>query len=168
MATSLATNIALTLRTTYTTTDQALSVPTSVMTKAFTDSLINGVVLDAADLVWHDSGSLASAAVDIDVAGGVTDVFGTALTMAKVKCVVVINTSTTAGYFLEVGGDANALLLFGAAADFTIVHPGGFVCWYNPSLAGYAVTGGTGDILQISSVTAAQTVTYEVIIIGTS
>ncbi|KKN45138.1 hypothetical protein LCGC14_0685910 [marine sediment metagenome] len=168
MATSLATNLSMTLKTNHTTTDTDLSTPADVMTRAFSDTLQNGVVIDTADLVYHDSGSLASAAVDIDVAGGISDEFGNVITMVKVKAFLVINTSTTAGYILEVGGDANAVPLFGAVADFTFVNPGGMVFWWDPSLAGYAVTGGTGDILQISSVTAAQTVTYDVVIIGTS
>ena len=168
MATSLATTISLTLKTTHRTTDAGLSVPADVMTRSFTDSLIDGVVLDAADLVWHGQGTLASAAVDVDLAGGESDEFGNVITMVKIKCVLVINRTTTAGYYLEVGGDANSLTVMKAVTDISIVGPGGFVCWYNPSLAAYAVGAGATDILQISSVVAAQTIDYDAVVIGTS
>jgi len=64
--------------------------------------------------------------------------------------IYVYNRSTTAPDVLHVGGDANAVPLFGAVADYQIVGPGGVLLLVNPT-DGWAVTATTGDIIEIAN-----------------
>ena len=75
------------------------------------DVLENGVVLDTADKIWYDRRTVNDAANDdLDLSGGVTDAFGTALSFAKVKGLLVNNRNTTAAQNLLVGGGSAPLV----------------------------------------------------------
>lgn len=86
--------------------------------------------------------------VEYDVAGVVTDAQGAAITMAKLGMIYAENRGTTSGDLMYVGGDANSVPVFGAAADFLKVGPQGFALIVNP-IDGWTVTGATGDIVEI-------------------
>lgn len=167
MATSLTTSMNVTFKTTFTNA-QDLSTPEDVQTFNLSDTLASGTGLDQADLVWHDRRTLNNAAEDLDVSGGLTDVYGNAITMVKVKGLVVHNRNTTAGEYIDMGGDGNGLLIFLSATDIIRIHPNGLVFLWNPSLAGYAVTAATGDILQMDTTGSGASVSYDIKIIGTS
>ncbi len=127
-------------------------------------TLANGTGVDQVDAWWNDRRTLAAAAEDIDIRGGLTDSFGVALAFQKLKVLIIRNRSTVAGEILTVGGDANSVPLFGAANDTIKVGPGGLFLWINPSLAGVAVAAGTGDIIQVDS--GAATISYDLIVGG--
>jgi hypothetical protein len=147
------------------------SVPISF---SHTISLANGTAIDQADRIYYARRSVTSGVPDeIDLAGALTNPLGTTVTFAKIKLMVVANRSTTAANILEVGGDAAAVAaMFGAAPDTIKVAPGstsnpvGFLALASPSLAGYAVTGTTADIIEFKA--AAGTISYDVLIVGTS
>lgn len=128
----------------------------------------SGTGLDQMDLFFSDQRSVSSGTPDdLDLAGGLTDVYGATLTFVKIKLIFIYNTTLTAASILNIGGDANGLVNWVGAATHTVnVTPGGFLYVYAPSAAGYAVTGGTGDILQIAC--ASGTSVYNVVIGGTS
>ena len=132
------------------------------------DVLENGTVIDTADKVWTSRATVNDAATtSLDLAGGVTDAFGNALTFVKVKAIAIMNRNTTAGHNLVVGGNANAFASWlGAANDKVTVGPGGFLLLWNPSLAGYAVTAATGDILDLTG--SGGNIVYDIAIVGTS
>ncbi len=135
----------------------------------FTDSLATGVGLDASDYVWVSAANAitGSATNSHDVAGGLTDVYGNTLTFVKVKGLFIHNLSTTAGDTLTVGGNANALLIFGTATHTHTIGPNGVLFISEPSLAGKAVTAATGDILDVVE-DAGNANTYDIAIWGTS
>ena len=56
---------------------------------------------------------------------------------------------------------------FNAAADQLTIPPGGHIALYAP-VSGWTVTAGTGDLLTITNSAAGTSVTYDIIIIGTS
>jgi len=58
--------------------------------------------------------------------------------------------------------------LFLAASDGISVRPGGLFCWAAPDATAVAVTAGTGDLLAIANSGAGTSVTYDVVIIGSS
>ena len=128
--------------------------------------LSQGTGNNQASKVFADQRSLnATTAEDLDLAGGsLPDPVGVALTFATVKALLVRSADANVGV-LRVGGDANFVPLFGAAADFIIVNPGGTLLLVAP-LTGYTVTGGSGDIIQVEN-TGASAATYDIIIIGT-
>lgn len=129
----------------------------------------NGTGANQADKVYSDTRTIAASTTeDLDLAGGsLSDALGAALTFVKVRAILIIaNEGNTNN--LHVGGDANAVPIFGAAADFIVVKPGGLFLWTAPDAAGVTVTPGTGDILQVANSGAGSTVTYRVVILGTS
>ncbi len=176
---TLAVKLALSLKTVLTRTDLDTPSPGSstisdIMGANPNEALTNGVGLDQADVVFHETNQLASAVKDYEVVASATetDAWGTAINMAKIKCVFIHNLETTAAWYLEVGGIANGTNIFISSAPLAefpihVVHPGGILLIWNPSLAGYAAAGAT-DLLRVSSVTAAQTIDYEIVLIGTS
>lgn len=92
---------------------------------------------------------IASATTDYDVAGVVVDAQGAAITMSKLGMVYAENRGTTSGDMMYVGGDANSVPVFGAAADFAKIGPSGFFLAVNP-IDGWTVTASTGDIVEIN------------------
>lgn len=135
----------------------------------FNDSLASGVAIDAADLIYVslDTALTGSGTANLDVAGGLTDVFTATLTLIKVKLLYIHNKSTTAGNTIIVGNGANPLLVFGTGAHTHTIGPNGKLLIWEPSLAGKAVTATTGDNLLITNGTA-NAVTYDIVIVGTS
>jgi hypothetical protein len=55
-----------------------------------------------------------------------------------------------------------------AAGDGIALRPGATFVWISPDATGVTVTAGTGDLLNIANSGAGTSVTYDVIIIGTS
>jgi hypothetical protein len=96
-----------------------------------------------------------------------TNDLGTTISFARVKLIFISLTTTTAGYTLEIGGNASNQFAtpFADATDKIVVRAGGFLCLAAPDVTAYAVTAGTGDILKINNPNGAS-VTYDVIIIG--
>lgn len=117
--------------------------------------------------VFYDERTLADGGTeDIDLAGALTDGFGATVSFAKIRLMVIkaAAANTTA---LTVGGDAAAVIgfLVDPSDKFVVSAAGGFVMAYNPTAAGYAVTGTTADILQVANGAGAGA-TYEILICG--
>lgn len=132
------------------------------------DSLANGTVINTVNRKWSDRRTVNDAANDdLDLAGGLTDPFGNAITFAKVCGLIVHNRNTTAGENLVVGGGSNPWITWlGATGDQVVVAPDGVLLLWNPSLAGYAVTASTGDILRLTG--SGGNITYDIALIGRS
>ena len=133
----------------------------------FSKVLASGTAADQADLVWSDTRTLTGAE-DLDLRGVLASAMNSAIAFVKITGIVIRNKTTTAGYFLNVGGDAAApayVGLFGAAADRIKVQPGGAFAWYAPQAADtMTTTAATADILQVDA--GANTIVYEIVIIG--
>jgi hypothetical protein len=143
-------------------TNVSLSLPFAY-TKNFTD----GTTADKVDKVHFKRYSLTTTPTDIDLAGTLVDALGNATVFVEIAGIFIKNNSTTAGQNVHVGGDANGLVNWvGAAADYIIVRPGGVFCMVEPSDPAYAVTAGTGDILQV--VAATGTPSIDLMILGRS
>lgn len=107
--------------------------------------------------------TISSTPTDIDLLGSLASEIAGGGTTSLVDLVGIIlhNTGSVA---VQVGGDTNALAIFGAAADFITVQPGGLFVWLAP--AGVAPVASTGDILQLA--TASSTTTVKVVLLGRS
>lgn len=126
----------------------------------------SGTTANTADLVYslNDVG-YTTTPVDYDLRGSLASKLdASAVVAVEVVCVIVKNESTTGD--LHVGGDANSIPLFGAAADYLVVKPGGLLVLCSGADPAYATTAGTGDILQITA--SAGTVVGDVIVLGRS
>lgn len=151
-------------------TSADLTVPAANFAYAQSIHLDSGTGLNAADKLYADSNTLAASAnVDIDLAGGLTDALGAALTFARVKA-LFLRAAVGNSNNVVIGGAASNQFVgpFGAAAHTIAVKPGGFMGFVAPDATGWAVTAGTGDLLRIANSGAGSSVTYDVVIIGAS
>lgn len=145
----------------------ALSNPRDVLSKTIQKEFANGTSSGQCDLVFRDQRTLTTGnSEDLDLAGALTDPFGTTLTFATVKVLIIENLSTT--QTLTVGGAAANQFInwVGAANDVINIPPGGFFAISAPA-AGFAVTAGTGDLLKVLN-SAGASCTYNIVILGTS
>jgi len=119
-----------------------------------------------ADLIFTDERTLASSATEnLDLAGSLTDPFGSTLTFVKVKCLIVEADGGNTNNVVLGGAASNTFTgPFSDASDKVSVAPGTafVVC----SKAGWTVTASTGDILLVANSSSGSGVTYRITIIG--
>lgn len=131
-------------------------------------SLTDGAGLNAANRMWTDRRTLtASSSESLDLAGSLTDAFGTAITFARVKALVVAASDGNVNNVL-VGGAASAQFVnwVSDATDVVVVRPGGLFVLVAPDATGYAVTATTADLLKVANSSSGTSVTYDIAIIG--
>jgi hypothetical protein len=123
----------------------------------------DGANANQAQVIWEDSGTLnATTAADIDLTA-LTSPLGT-VALSVLKELYIELTTLDSGAVLQVGGDAASVPLFGAVADFLIVQAGGILLVTAP-VDGYAVTGSTGDIVQLYN-PGASAIAYKIVLKG--
>lgn len=134
-------------------------------------SLGSGSGAGQADKVFHDRRTLAaSAAEDLDLAGVLLDAFGAAITFVRVKGLFITAAAANVNNVV-VGADATNpwATLLNATGTITL-RPGasfGAIAGAADGTA-YAVTAGTGDLLQVANSGAGTSVTYDIVIVGAS
>lgn len=132
-------------------------------------SVANGTSAGQADTLYalEAESIAASGSLDIDLAAALTDPLGGAAVFAKIDA-IIIKASADNTNNVQVGGDANGIAtLFGNVADFLAIKPGGMLAIWGGG-SGYAVTGGTGDVLQIANSGSGTAVVFDLIVIGRS
>lgn len=94
--------------------------------------------------------TLAGGGADLDLAGGLVDLNGNAITFVNVKALMLLAPAANAGD-VTVGAHATApwASLLGAAGTL-VLRPGTSVGLATEHAAGYAVTPGTGDVLHFA------------------
>lgn len=131
--------------------------------------LTSGTGADQADLIFHDTRTLAASATeDLDLAGVLASALGTTLTFARIKAVIVSAASGNTNNVNLTRPAANGVPLFLAAGDGIAVRPGGVFAWVAPDATAVAVTAGTGDLLTVTNSAGSTSVTYSVVIVGAS
>lgn len=126
----------------------------------------SGTGSGAANMIFTDDRSLSSGASEnLDLAGGLTDPFGTTITFATVKALIV-ECAAANTVDITIGNAASNGFTgpFGGATHTAACRPGGTVVFVAPQ-TGWTVTASTGDLLKVLAGAAA--VTYKVTIIGT-
>lgn len=167
MATSFSGNVKLSVSGVYSNTIDIGNISQNIG-YASTTTLTNGTGADQANMIFTDTRTLAASnSEDLDLAGGLTDVYGTTITFTKIKGIIIKASSANTNNVV-VGGDASGLVNWvGNANDVINVRPGGMFCLMAPDATAYAVTGSTGDLLQIANSSSGTSVTYDIILIGT-
>jgi hypothetical protein len=132
-------------------------------------ALTSGVGANQADKIFADTRTIAASTTeDLDVsAGGLLDQLGGTFTIVKLKVFAVCAASTNTNNVVLLG-DANSVPILSTAATTITIHPNSCVVLADPSLAGYAVTNATGDVIQVANSGAGTSVTYSIVLIGTS
>lgn len=130
----------------------------------------SGTGANQIDLLWTDQRTLsASTGEDLDLAGSLTDAFGTTLTFASIKVIYVFSAAANGDNLLVGGAATNAVsTIFSDTSDELVLAPGGTVLITNPSATGYAVTASTADLLRIENSDSGASATYDIIIAGDS
>ena len=104
----------------------------------------------------------------LDLAGALTDAFGSTITFAKLKLVYVEASTSNAGdiYFAR---PANGVGMLGGNSS-VVLRPGGAFLWTcgAADAFGVPVTPGTGDLLDIINTGVGASATYTVVLVGTS
>lgn len=128
----------------------------------------NGTSANQANMMFTDTRTItASSTENLDLAGGLTDPFGTSIVFTRVKGIIICAASGNTNNVI-VGGDATSTFLtwVGAESDSVIVRPGGMICLVAPDATSYAVTATTGDLLMISNSGGSTGVTYDIVLFG--
>ena len=134
--------------------------------KSFT--INSGTGAAQANQVFVDQRTLsASANEELDLAGGLTDAFGTSITFTSIKGIIVYAASGNTNDVLVGGAAANGFIEWVSdTSDEIVVKPGGMFMLYNPAADGYTVTASTGDLLRFENSSSGSSVTYDLILIG--
>jgi hypothetical protein len=132
----------------------------------------SGTAAGQADKVFSDTRTItASSNDDLDLAGVLTDAFGVAITFVKVKAIIVVAAAANVNNVVIGGGASNPVSTFMTGTTPAIlVRPGAMFALVAGSAdaTGYGVTATTADILRITNGGAGTSVTYDIIVIGTS
>lgn len=143
-----------------------LSTPQDKLERAYTQEFAAGTGADQVDVIFHDKRTLAGGAdetLDL-IGGGLVNPLGGVVAFAKIRAIVIKNTSTTKTF--TVGNAAAPVLLFGTAAHTVNIPPDGVLVLTNPD-TGWPVTGGSADGIKIAN-DAGVAADYEIWIVGTS
>lgn len=145
-----------------------LTSPTESLGLSATWSPTNGTGSSQASKVYVSQRTLtASSTENLDLAGVLTDSFGTTLTFSTVKWIYVKAASANTNNVVVGGaGAATFVGVFSDATDKIAVKPGGAFMWFAPG-TGATVTATTGDILLVANSSSGTSVTYDISIGGT-
>ena len=149
-----------------------LSSPVSALNRTYSAALTSGTTVGKADRIWHDQRTLlASATEDLDLSGSLTDALGGSAVFAKIKGIIVAAAAGNTNNVL-VGGVSAGLSTFlsPAATGIITLRPGAVfaVIAGAADSTAYAVTATTADLLHVANSTSGSSVTYDVIVVGTS
>jgi len=131
-------------------------------------ALANGVAINQADVIYKQQATILTAAtLTLDLkGGGLLDVFGVAINPVKLVGIYIFSKASNTTN-LTVFGDAAHVPFLGTVATSLTLKPGGKYEQWDPSLAGIAVTAGTGDIVKIINAAGASAV-VDIVIVGRS
>lgn len=132
--------------------------------------LTTGTGANQADKLYATALTIAaSSGQDIDLAGGLTDALGAPLTMVKLKGVGIRAAQLNTNNVNITRPAANGVPWFLAAGDGFALGPGGVFFFVNPGANGIAtVTPATGDLIRVDNSGAGSSVTFDIVIVGTS
>lgn len=132
----------------------------------------SGTGAGRADKAFHDRRVLAaSASESLDLAGGLTDAFGAAITFARVKAILVVAAAANVNNVVVGGAGSNAWATpFADATDKAVLRPGmqWLIAAGEEDATGLGVTAATGDLLQVANSGAGTPITYDIVLIGAS
>lgn len=137
-----------------------VNIPTS---RSPAITFTNGAGASAANIIFADDRTLGASPDDLDLAGVLADLYGGTLTFVRVKAIYIKNTGNAS---ITVGADGTNpwATLLNSTGTLTLPASAWFVA-ATPDATGWAVTAGTGDILQVSGTNGQ---TYEIAILGAS
>lgn len=140
-------------------------------TLSYSKALTNGTgAVGTADLIYVVQSSIAASGnVSYDLAGSLTDFFGTTITMARVKFLYVNLTSDTTGSSVSIGNATNPLANWISTATETVkIFNDGVFLIGSGSATGYAVSAGSADAVKVLNNDGSNVSTVNFCAIGSS
>jgi|TARA_Y100000310_G_scaffold98201_1_gene95929 hypothetical protein len=130
----------------------------------------DGTGANQGDMLWHDQRTLsASATEDLDLAGSLSNAFGTTQTFVRVNIVMVFAAKGNTNDVQVQRASSNGVPVFMAASDGVALPPGGLMLLYfGDDATDVVVTAGTGDKLTITNSAGSTSVTYDILVLGAS
>lgn len=147
-----------------------LQTASSLLTLAQGFGMQSGTGANQADKVFSDQRTIAASGTDpLDVAaGGLLDPLGSVFTVARLKLIFIQALAANTNNVV-LGGGANPVINYmTGTTPAIVVRPGGWLMLFAPDATGYPVTAGTGDVLTLTNSAAGTSVTYNVVLIGSS
>lgn len=140
-----------------------------LLSYAGVNTLPDGNASGQADLIFADQRTLSGGAdEDLDLAAVLIDPLGAALTFAAVKVLAIIASADNADTIVVSPDATNGFDgPLGGTTPTVTIPPGGMYCVTAPG-EGWAVAGGTGDLLNVLNSDGVEDAIYDVIVIGAS
>lgn len=139
------------------------------LTYAKTGSLSTGTGANQADRIFSDTRTIAASGTDdLDLNGVLTDPLGTVISLLRVKLIAVYAAAGNTNNVIMGGGTNPVTTIMGGTTPTLNIRPGGMLLLTAPDAVAYAVTAATADILRFANSGAGSTVTYDVVIIGST
>ena len=138
-------------------TGSALGTPTLDVPFRYSANIADGTAAGQADIFYGAVRTVADGANDdIDLAGSLSDAYGSTITAAELVALMLINRPETGANTtdLTLGGGTNPMIGFLGGTTPTVgpIKPGGVLFLAATDAAGIGtVTAGTGDILRITN-----------------
>lgn len=130
-------------------------------------SFADGVGANQANVFFADTRTLtASSTEDLDLTGSLSDVFGASLVNARIKAIrISAAAGNTNNVIVGAASGTQWASLLNAAGTLTL-PPGAYFEAAVPTAAGWAVTGGSADLLKVANSAGSTSVTYTIELIG--
>jgi len=146
-----------------------LSTPVDNLQEKAKIQLTNGTGADSADRIFHDQRTIAASSnEDLDLAGVLAGPFGATLTFVELRAIMIVAARGNTNNVRLTRPSSNGVPLFLAASDGIDIPPGGVFLWSCPADGKVTVTASTGDLLNVANSSSGTSVTYDVVILGTS
>jgi hypothetical protein len=133
-------------------------------------SMTTGTGAGQADRVFTDTRTIAASGNDdLDLAGVLTDPLGAVLTFARIKTMAIYAYGANTNNLTIGNAAANGFISWVGGATHTVtVRPGGLLLLAGTDATAYAVTAATADILRVTNAAGGSSVTYDIVLIGSS
>jgi len=149
---------------------------TGNIAQSYLASWASGVGAAQADKIYAETRTIAaSGTASLDLAGSLLDIFGTAITFARIKAIIVMPDALNTNDVIVGGAAANPFIgpFIDAAATALAqpaikVKPGGLLINANVDATAWVVTPATGDILLLTNAAGGTSVAVTTILIGAS
>jgi hypothetical protein len=138
---------------------------------AIAQAFVNGAGAGAVDRMFSDTRTLAASAnenLDPATGGGLTDCFGAALALARIKVIFIKASASNTNDVILSRPASNGVPIFNAASDAVNIKPGGCILLMAPDATGYPVTAATADLINLANSGAGTSVTYDIVILGSA
>lgn len=146
-----------------------LGTPTDTFLKKAKIELANGTGASSADVMFHDQRTIAASSnEDLDLAGALSNAFGSTLTFVELRAIMIVAASANTNNVRVTRPASNGVPLFLAASDGIDVPPGGVFLWSCPADGKVTIGAGSSDLINVANSSSGTSVTYDVVIIGCS